>query len=393
MQLTIGWIQIAAAAGALQGVLLASVLLSHETNRTANRLLAALMIAFTVYLVEAVYYTARLVGVYPHLFGISYPLPWLFGPLVYLYAVAASGSRPLRARDVLHFAPAVIVVVASLPIYMMSGADKAALFARLQLGDVPTVLRVLDPTKYVSGIAYSVATIEFLRRHRRRVEHSYSNTEHVNLQWLLQLAAAAAAIWLLAVAAMVANRVRDAASGGDGDPVVLAIALFVYAIGYRGLRQAEIRRLDDPATEPPPEGDRVLGPRESPGRIDARYVRSGLSDSEAAALRANLLSIMDAEHPYRDPDLTLADLAERLDTTPHKLSEVLNGELAQTFYDFVNGYRVDDVRRRLAEAKSRQANVLALAMDAGFSSKSTFNQVFKKRTGQTPSMYRKALIG
>jgi AraC-like DNA-binding protein len=100
---------------------------------------------------------------------------------------------------------------------------------------------------------------------------------------------------------------------------------------------------------------------------------------------------MTKQQPYRDPDLTLSRLADQLDTTPHKLSEVLNAELSQTFYDFVNGYRVEEVRRRLADTESTQLNVLTLAMDAGFSSKSTFNQVFKKLTGQTPSTYRKAL--
>ena len=101
--------------------------------------------------------------------------------------------------------------------------------------------------------------------------------------------------------------------------------------------------------------------------------------------------LMDTERPYQNGDLTLADLAERLDTTPHKLSEVLNSELAQTFYDFVNSYRVREVQRRIAEERSRNLTVLALAMDAGFASKSTFNSVFKKHTGQTPSAYRQAV--
>ena len=114
---------------------------------------------------------------------------------------------------------------------------------------------------------------------------------------------------------------------------------------------------------------------------------------ERAGLKTALVALMAQEQPYRDPDLTLADLAEALNTTPHKLSEVLNSEVGQTFYDFVNSYRVEEVRRQLAEAKSRRQNVLALAMDAGFASKSTFNQVFKKRTGQTPSSYRNALAG
>ena len=141
-----------------------------------------------------------------------------------------------------------------------------------------------------------------------------------------------------------------------------------------------------------PSGKRAERPMLSVEEIDAtasRYERSGLSEAEASALKAALLSLMMKAHPYRDPDLTLSNLAEQLKTTPHKLSEVLNTEVGQTFYDFINRYRVDDVRRRLAE--SRHVNVLTVAMDAGFASKSTFNQVFKKQTGQTPSTYRKAM--
>jgi AraC-like DNA-binding protein len=181
-----------------------------------------------------------------------------------------------------------------------------------------------------------------------------------------------------------------------GDELVtLAVAVLVYAIGYMGLRQPEIFRYDEPEQEFSAEELPRQGPIENvpqpAKRVDARYDRSGLGQAEATKLKAALVNLMTTQQPFRDPDLTLSGLAEQLDTTPHKLSEVLNAELSQTFYDFVNSYRVEDVRRRLAEEKSKQVNVLTLAMDAGFASKSTFNQVFKKLTGQTPSTYRKAL--
>lgn len=402
MSLTIGWMQLVAALGALQGLILVSILVTRRSQRTANRLLAAMMLAFSVYLVADVYYAADLVREFPHLFGISYPLPWLFGPLVYLYTVAASDSdsRP-RLRDALHLAPPLAVVVVTLPIYLMSGAGKIALFERIQLGEMPTVLTLVGPSMYVSGLLYSLATIGHLRRHHQRVQHSYSNTQRVNLRWLLWLAGAAAGVWLLAFAIRLADLLPPAVQRPSEDLVGLSIALIVYAIGYRGLRQPEIHRYDEPAASAPGEtrpaaatfpGDVPSSPPPA-SRGDARYERSGLRDEEAAALKAELLELMAREHPYRDPDLTLADLAARLNTTPHKLSEVLNSEVGQTFYDFVNGYRVEEVRRRLADAKSKRLNVLALAMDAGFASKSTFNQVFKKRTGQTPSTYRRALAG
>jgi len=94
---------------------------------------------------------------------------------------------------------------------------------------------------------------------------------------------------------------------------------------------------------------------------------------------------MDRDRPWTDSELTLADLADRLGTTPHKLSEVLNAQIGKTFYDFVNGYRVRDVQRRIQNGEARTRKMLALALDAGFASKSTFNQAFKKHTNQTPS--------
>ena len=392
--MTVDWIHLVALVGAVQGFLVAGALVAHRTNRTANRLLAALVVTFTISLIQEVYYSAGLVRVYPHFFGISYPLPWVFGPLAYLYAVCASdGSRRLRARDAAHFAPLIVVLIAGAPIYWMSGADKIALFDRLQSGDAPTIIRLLEPSKYVSGSVYSLLTIAHLRQHRRRIRNSYSSTERVNLLWLLWLSAAAAAIWLLAIAVDVASTLPFPMSSHPDDLVSFAVVLLVYAIGYMGLRQPEIFRYDGPVAPTPSETDPPSIDQAEPAAPAERYERSGLRDSEAGALKAALITLMTREHPYRNPDLTLPDLAERLGTTPHKLSEVLNAELSQTFYDFVNSYRVEDVRRRLAKADSRNQNLLTLAMDAGFASKSTFNQVFKKQTGQTPSAYRQTAGG
>jgi AraC-like DNA-binding protein len=136
-----------------------------------------------------------------------------------------------------------------------------------------------------------------------------------------------------------------------------------------------------PSPSPPDEDDEPA----------QRYERSGLSDMEAHRLKTSLLSVMESERPWRDSELTLADLAERLGSTPHKLSEVLNSQVGETFYDFVNGYRVREVQRRIKAGDARALKMLALAMDAGFASKSTFNQAFKKHTSQTPSDFRQAV--
>jgi AraC-like DNA-binding protein len=193
------------------------------------------------------------------------------------------------------------------------------------------------------------------------------------------------------------------ASQRGEDFITIGIALIVYAIGYMALRQPEIARFDTsehavPAPEPlgsiastAATPAAVPHAASEPEIAQSRYERSGLSEREAVALKNALLSTMDKERPWQNSELTLADLARRLSTTPHKLSEVLNSKVEQTFYDFVNGYRVRDVQRRIGEEKAQNLTLLSLALDAGFASKSTFNDVFKKHTGRTPSDYRRSV--
>lgn len=407
---TLDWLHVAILLGAVQGVVLALVLATQRRNRTANRILAVAIVAFSVHLASSVYYAAGLLDAAPHFFGLSYPLPLIYGPLIYLYAVAASDrARTLRWPDALHFLPFITVIAAALPIYSMSGAEKIALYGDLQQGNVPLLMKVVDPLKLVSGIAYATATILFLRKHAARVKESYSTIERVNLHWLVQLAIAAAGIWGLAVASQLLQPIDVPLLARGDDVVALAIAILVYWIGYKALRQPEIfdfaaldRRLTTaeigrPHADIQPSPPALVlessepAPEPASAASTGRYERSGLTDREATALERALLHVMEAERPWQDSELTLADLAERLKTTPHKLSEVLNSQVGQTFYDFVNAYRVRDVQRRIADERSQHLKILTLAMDAGFASKSTFNHVFRKHTGHTPSAYRRSL--
>ncbi|MDB4908041.1 MAG: Helix-turn-helix, AraC protein [Gemmatimonadetes bacterium] len=386
--LTLDWIQLASALGALHGVLLAGVLFVQRRNRTANRLLSGLVAACTLYLASTVYYSTPLFRAYPYFFGISYPVTWLFGPFVFLYARAA-GDRSWRFRssDLAHFVLPAIALLVALPYILLSGPEKLAVLDAWTSHGEPAHIAIFDLTKYASGLGYSVATLLFLRRHRQHILDSYSNLGSVNLAWLGWLSASAMAIWILAAGVLVSNapvHIRE-------EHVSLAIALLVYAIGYMGLRQPEVFRYVTSEFPVMRAAPRAVEVDTTPDVEPPRYGRSGMSGVEAARLQAALLHIMDTGEPWKDSELTLADLSSRLDTTPHKLSEVLNAQVGQTFHDFVNGYRVREVQRRIAGGDASRLKVLALALDAGFASKSTFNQAFKKHTSQTPSAFRQAI--
>jgi AraC-like DNA-binding protein len=167
-----------------------------------------------------------------------------------------------------------------------------------------------------------------------------------------------------------------------------------YAIGYRGLQQAPATEVAValPSSVEAPLLDESAPMKESVSGTDSVAVgphdRPLLSPGIMSAIERRLHLVMDRDQPWRDPDLTLSGLAARINTTTHKLSAVLNGRVAQSFYDFVNGYRVRDVQRQLLAPNAASRTLLAMSMDAGFASKSTFNAVFRRQVGMTPSAWR-----
>ncbi|HTJ52679.1 MAG TPA: helix-turn-helix domain-containing protein [Cyclobacteriaceae bacterium] len=93
--------------------------------------------------------------------------------------------------------------------------------------------------------------------------------------------------------------------------------------------------------------------------------------------------------PYLDAELTLSTLAKDLSMSRNQLSHLINVGVGANFYDFVNKYRVEEVKRLMTDPQVKNFNLLGIALEAGFKSKSTFNLIFKRFTGLTPTEYRK----
>ncbi len=101
--------------------------------------------------------------------------------------------------------------------------------------------------------------------------------------------------------------------------------------------------------------------------------------------------LMEIEKLYRDETISLQSLAEKISVTPHQLSRILNNRLNKNFADFINTYRIEEVKRVLRDAKSADRKLLSIAFDVGFNTKTAFNTAFKKYTNTTPSEYRKQI--
>ena len=106
-------------------------------------------------------------------------------------------------------------------------------------------------------------------------------------------------------------------------------------------------------------------------------------------LAARLLALMEAEKPHRDERLTIAGLAQQLHVQEYRLRRLINGGLGhRNFAQFLNGYRLAEVKQALADPAQREVPILTIALDAGFGSLGPFNRAFRDAEAMTPSEYR-----
>ncbi|WP_339714733.1 tetratricopeptide repeat protein [uncultured Kriegella sp.] len=136
---------------------------------------------------------------------------------------------------------------------------------------------------------------------------------------------------------------------------------------------------------------RVLGDTTATKDSDRKYKKSLLGKEELKKYKAQLSSLMSKEAPFLNPDLTLRDLAELLQIPPNYLSQLLNEGFDKNFSEFVNSYRLEIFKKKVATPSLRHLTILALAYDSGFNSKTVFNTYFKKAMGITPRTYWKKM--
>jgi AraC-like DNA-binding protein len=97
---------------------------------------------------------------------------------------------------------------------------------------------------------------------------------------------------------------------------------------------------------------------------------------------------------YREQDLSIASLSQKLDIPEYRLRRLINGQLGhRNFSAFVNGYRLAEAEAALRDPGQADVPILTIALDAGFGSIGPFNRAFKAQTGLTPTEYRRAYLG
>jgi len=425
---------------AFQGILLTGIFgLRNRGDGWANRLLAALVLCLTVHLLEVFMLLAGLTPWAPHFAGATYPLAFLVGPLYHAYVrrLTDPGWR-LRRRDLLHAVPLLLCVALSVRWWM------APVAAKLEYGEIMANRVPFDPSGWsilllsinlAQYVAYAGLSVRRVRGLEERVRELAADNELAETVRGLRRMTIAFGTYVSLYALVFAALQIFEGYGATVDLawlIVLAGFLVLHGIQAMGRpetfahRVARMTVAAGPASgspSPPPPGtsrprppapEAPTEPRpalalvsgaetEAAGAVVARgdeadgadapkYARSALSEQAVRQLVARLEAHLAEERPYLDGSLRLADVARSVRATTHHLSQAINQALGRSFFDVVNEYRVDEAQRLLADPDRDGHTILAIAYDAGFNTKSAFNAAFKKRTGQTPSAYRKALL-
>ncbi len=136
----------------------------------------------------------------------------------------------------------------------------------------------------------------------------------------------------------------------------------------------------------------ILGETTSFDYPDRKYKKALIDKKELKKYKQQLERLMQQEAPYLDPALSLRDLAKRMDIPSNHLSQLLNEGFDKNFSEFINSYRLETFKAKVADPKQRHLTILALAYDSGFNSKTVFNTFFKKMMGKTPKAYWKEVV-
>lgn len=356
-------------AGLTVTVFLFSALLFKKNKGAADLILACWMLVAAVHQLLFYFSYAGIGSQYPHMLGLSLPIPMLYSPMLFLYVAEITGTQPFRWKTAWwHFLPFLLFVILAVPFYILSAAEKLQVFENQGKGYEWYQFLKLG-LFVILTVGYTVWSSVLIRKSRQRVQDFFSNIENRNLVWLEYMCFGLCGICLLVLLF-------------DDRIVFAGVTLLMFLAGIYGINQTSIFQSNTIIGNLAPETESEN--QASAGEI-TRYAKSGLKEADADQLYLRLRTLMEEKKLFENPDLTLTELAKTLGVHPNYLSQVINEKEGKNFYNYVNTLRVEEFMRLAVLPENKRFTLLALAFDCGFNSKSTFNKYFKTHTGKTPS--------
>jgi AraC-like DNA-binding protein len=362
--------------GVCVALFLAVLLFTKKGKSTADIILGIwlVVIGFHIWMYSS--FVNNEINKYPNLLGISLIMPFLHGPLLFYYIVALTKPHDFNKKMILtHAVLPMVVLLLFIPFYILSNDEKIEVFQNQGRGYENT-MQIVNILLIISGICYLFLNFKLLNDHKKSIVTQFSNQERINLNWLRILIYMMAVIWGIIIIV-----------GRDAWIFTLS-SIYVVVLGYFGIKQVGIftnKYFDQESVENPDIIEDI-----EPKEEKKKYAKSGLTEDAAISLHENLKSLMLEKKLFKEGELTLVELSNKLNVHPNYLSQVINEKEGVSFYDYINGLRVEEFKRLVTMPENQKYTIISLAYECGFNSKSAFNRIFKKYTNLSPTAYLQA---
>ncbi|MEZ5039590.1 MAG: helix-turn-helix domain-containing protein [Saprospiraceae bacterium] len=329
-----------------------ALLMLKSDRRFSNRLLAYFLVLLAL---QMILHLLEDRGLLPKSLWSLRGIVFAYGPLLYLYVYSiARRAKHFKKWDFLHFLPALIIIICS---YLFAGFEKS-----------------MGWLLYLSMGIYVTHSYLELYWFKKQIAPLYPQ-EKINLNWLkLAIGIFSIIIFFDLISFSINFWFPGSMADNWSDYVVLGfVLLFVNIMVFKSLLQPRVLADISEDKLRTIESDKIT--------------RTQIFQAHHDTIQT-LEALMTQQQPYLQPNLSIQDLALSMEISPRLLSEIINHYYHQNFAEFINSYRLAAAEKRFQQPKDEKETVLEVMYEVGFNSKSSFNTLFKKRTGLTPTEYK-----
>lgn len=351
--------------GAIQGLVYACILwINKSSNRTANRFLAAILFFFSYRLIVEIL-KLFYIGFQDFWYHILLEFNWIYGALIYFFvkALVVPNFKLNLKRDWIHFLPVIIEFAWSNFIKSQNFFWDGTRESLTWLGYYGYVVWMQYPTQYI--IATGLIIYYSIKAERLLVSSNTSTVQVISEQtnWILRILKALRWYSILVILVVLTDLVffDYAFNRWYHYPVFIGMALVTYWLCIEGFNK---------------KNDSVI-------RI--KLVLDPKEQEQLEQLAKRLHNLMIKDKVFKDPELTLSSLSKQLNVKSYVTTKCLNIIIEKKFNDYVNSFRIEELKLLLKNPENERFTLLSLAYEAGFNSKASFNRAVKKLTGKPPS--------
>ena len=247
----------------------------------------------------------------------------------------------------------------------------------------------------LQGIVYSILSIRMIRTYQKKIKDFESTLDKSIVKVLYMGISLILFSWSIGIVGLNLEYLNIDVGFNYFAYTYLILVLVIYIISYAAVKSPEVFKLDIDTIRTRSVGIKTLITKKSlpksevdKGEEDTNLKQPYYTEDPALVeLNKQLVKHMEGEKPYLNPELSLPELAESLEVSRNQLSAVINKIHEKNFYEFVNNYRVREVKKLMNDPSNKHLKLISLAYDAGFNSKASFNRIFKQMTEMTPSQF------